>query len=93
RRIARIWGSLYLVIFIKNLLRYLAEKILLLNTTNFRGDYQPNDVFKNRHLSLPAGFPSVAPDQFSFDGFEGKRRPRPIDFRLAVGGAVNFWRI
>jgi hypothetical protein len=26
--------------FIKNLLRYLAEKILLLNTTNFRGDYQ-----------------------------------------------------
>jgi len=25
--------------FIVNLLRYLAEKILLLNTTNFRGDY------------------------------------------------------
>jgi len=24
-----------------NLLRYLAEKILLLNTTNFRGDYLP----------------------------------------------------
>ena len=28
-------------VFIKNLLRYLTEKILLLNTTNFRGDYQP----------------------------------------------------
>ena len=26
--------------FIVNLLRYLAEKILLLNTTNFRGDYR-----------------------------------------------------
>jgi DNA replication protein DnaC len=22
-----------------------------------------------------------------------KRRPRPIDFRIAVGGAVNSWRI
>jgi hypothetical protein len=30
RKIARIWGSLYLVIFIQNLLVYLAEKILLL---------------------------------------------------------------
>ncbi|AGI69480.1 hypothetical protein OAN307_c40680 [Octadecabacter antarcticus 307] len=32
-------ASLNRAIFIKNLLRYLAEKILLLNTTNFRGDY------------------------------------------------------
>jgi hypothetical protein len=28
------------------------------------------DVFKNCHLSLSAGFPSIAPDQFRFDGFE-----------------------
>jgi hypothetical protein len=34
-----ICASLYRAVFIKNLLRYLAEKILLLNTTNFRGDY------------------------------------------------------
>jgi len=34
-----IWASLYRDVFIKNLLRYLAEKILLLNTTDFRGDY------------------------------------------------------
>ena len=30
---------LYRGLFIKNLLRYLAEKTLLLKTTNFRGDY------------------------------------------------------
>jgi len=35
-----ICASLYRPFFIQNLLRYLAEKILLLNTTNFRGDYQ-----------------------------------------------------
>jgi hypothetical protein len=35
-----ICASLYRAVFIKNLLRYLAEKILLLNTTNFRGDYR-----------------------------------------------------
>ena len=35
-----ICASLYRPFFIVNLLRYLAEKILLLNTTNFRGDYQ-----------------------------------------------------
>jgi hypothetical protein len=34
-----ICASLNRAVFIKNLLRYLAEKILLLNTTNFRGDY------------------------------------------------------
>jgi hypothetical protein len=34
-----ICASLYRAVFIKNLLRYLAEKIPLLNTTNFRGDY------------------------------------------------------
>ncbi len=28
------------------------------------------DVFEDRHLCLPAGFPCVAPDQFSLDGFE-----------------------
>ncbi|MEJ8475051.1 YegS/Rv2252/BmrU family lipid kinase, partial [Roseibium algae] len=37
---AMICASLYRPFFIKNLLRYLAEKILLLNTTNFRGDYR-----------------------------------------------------
>ena len=35
-----ICASLYRPFFIVNLLRYLAEKILLLNTTNFRGDYR-----------------------------------------------------
>jgi hypothetical protein len=35
-----ICASLNRSVFIKNLLRYFAEKILLLNTTNFRGDYQ-----------------------------------------------------
>ncbi|MFT5799677.1 MAG: hypothetical protein ACI84R_003755, partial [Candidatus Azotimanducaceae bacterium] len=38
-RIPIICASLYRAVFIKNLLSYLAEKILLLNTTNFRGDY------------------------------------------------------
>ena len=37
--VAMICASLYRAVFIKNLLGYLAEKILLLNTTNFRGDY------------------------------------------------------
>ncbi|MEP3895649.1 MAG: hypothetical protein ABJN52_16835, partial [Litorimonas sp.] len=36
---AIICASLYRTFFIVNLLRYLAEKILLLNNTNFRGDY------------------------------------------------------
>ncbi|MFT5799787.1 MAG: hypothetical protein ACI84R_003867, partial [Candidatus Azotimanducaceae bacterium] len=39
-RIPIICASLYRAVFIKNLLSYLAEKILLLNTTNFRGDYR-----------------------------------------------------
>jgi hypothetical protein len=34
-----ICASLNRPFFIVNPLRYLAEKILLLNTTNFRGDY------------------------------------------------------
>ena len=38
-----ICASLNRAVFIKNLLRYLAEKILLLNTTNFRGDYHHID--------------------------------------------------
>ncbi|MCO4849302.1 MAG: sensor histidine kinase, partial [Yoonia sp.] len=38
-KIPMICASLNRAVFIKNLLRYLAEKILLLNTTNFRGDY------------------------------------------------------
>jgi hypothetical protein len=37
---AMICASLNRPFFIVNLLRYLAEKILLLNTANFRGDYQ-----------------------------------------------------
>jgi hypothetical protein len=36
-----ICASQYRPFFIENLLRYLAEKILLLNATNFRGDYPP----------------------------------------------------
>ena len=37
RKIARIWGSLYLVIFIRNLLMHLAEKILLPQPLTFGG--------------------------------------------------------
>jgi transcriptional regulator with XRE-family HTH domain len=28
-----------------------------------------------------------------FQSLDRKRRPRPIGFRLSVGGAVKFWRI
>jgi hypothetical protein len=35
-----ICASLNRAVFIKKNIRYLAEKILLLNTTNFRGDYR-----------------------------------------------------
>ena len=38
-KIPMICASLNRAVFIKNLLRYLAEKILLVNTTNFRGEY------------------------------------------------------
>jgi hypothetical protein len=38
--IANIWLSLYLDFFMQNLLRLVYEKILLLNSVNFRGDYQ-----------------------------------------------------
>ncbi|MEP4928328.1 MAG: hypothetical protein ABJT31_11175, partial [Hyphomicrobiales bacterium] len=41
---AIICASLYRTFFIVNLLRYLAEKILLLNNTNFRGDYRPKRI-------------------------------------------------
>jgi len=41
-----ICASLYRPFFIVNLLRYLAEKILLLNTTNFRGDYHVFDYIE-----------------------------------------------
>ena len=40
-KIPRICGSLNRPIFISNLLVHLAEKILLLNPSNFRGDYHP----------------------------------------------------
>jgi hypothetical protein len=36
---AMICASVYLLVFIRNLLVHTAEKILPLNTTNFRGDY------------------------------------------------------
>tara|TARA_B110000090_G_scaffold161919_1_gene178725 strand:+ start:1092 stop:1301 length:210 start_codon:yes stop_codon:yes gene_type:complete len=49
-----ICASLNRAVFIKNLLRYLAEKILLLNTTNFRGDYRETP------LGLALGNPSMA---------------------------------
>ena len=41
RKIARIWGSLYLVIFIRNLLMHLAEKILLPQPLTFGGITAP----------------------------------------------------
>jgi hypothetical protein len=40
RKIARIRGSLYLVIFIQNLLIHIAEKILLPQPLTFGGDYR-----------------------------------------------------
>src|SRR5690606_8730713 len=40
RRIAMICASLYLLFFIQILLRHLAEKILLMKTLKFRGDYR-----------------------------------------------------
>ncbi len=43
-----ICASLYRPFFIVNLVRYLAEKILPLNTTNFRGDYHVTCGKKNR---------------------------------------------
>jgi hypothetical protein len=43
------------LIFISNLLVHSAEKILLLNPTNFRGDYQ--GVYKSRGYST-AAFPA-----------------------------------
>jgi hypothetical protein len=46
-----ICASLYRPFFIVNLLRYHAEKILLLNTTNFRGDYQ--EANKKVHSQRP----------------------------------------
>jgi small conductance mechanosensitive channel len=42
-----ICASLNRPFFIVNLLRYLAEKILLLNTTNFRGDYPTSKISTN----------------------------------------------
>ncbi|MDG1737800.1 MAG: hypothetical protein P8L68_15485, partial [Paracoccaceae bacterium] len=43
-RIVMICASLYRPFFIQNLLRYLAEKILLVNTINFRGDYRSSKL-------------------------------------------------
>jgi len=50
-----ICASLNRAVFIKNLLRYLAEKILLLNTTNFRGDYLSNISSSLKLLELISG--------------------------------------
>jgi|GEM_PF-5171308 hypothetical protein len=38
-------ASLNRAVFIKNLFRYLGRKILLLNTTNFRGDYPRMTIY------------------------------------------------
>src|SRR5690554_5519652 len=46
--IANIWLSLYLDFFMQNLLHTVYEKILLMNSVNFRGDYRPIC-----HLSMP----------------------------------------
>jgi hypothetical protein len=53
-----ICASLYRPFFIVNLLSYLAEKILLLNTTNFREDYQPSLPDAARFMS--GGFCDLA---------------------------------
>ncbi|MCZ0814388.1 hypothetical protein N5A93_19420, partial [Roseovarius sp. EGI FJ00037] len=52
-------ASLYRPFFIVNLLRYLAEKILLLNTTDFRGDYREmreNDVVVQSYAFIGANW-------------------------------------
>ena len=36
------------------------------------------DVFEDCHLSLPAGFPCIAPDQFRFDVFEERLNSRIV---------------
>jgi hypothetical protein len=54
RRIARIWGSLYLVIFIQNLLVHLAEKILLMQPLTFGGDYRIIHVIRGGLMWRPA---------------------------------------
>lgn len=44
------------------------------------------DVFKDRHLGLPARFPRSAPDQFRFDGFEERLNSRIV---IAISFATH----
>ena len=52
RRIARIWGSLYFVIFIQNRLMHIAKKILLMKPLTFGGITPSNTRFDNNSHSL-----------------------------------------
>src|SRR6056297_702333 len=46
-----ICASVYLLVFIRNLLVHLAEKILLLQPLNFGGDYREPDLLVSWHVS------------------------------------------
>ncbi|OYU19808.1 MAG: hypothetical protein CFE34_03210 [Rhodobacteraceae bacterium PARR1] len=51
RRIASICASVYLLVFIQNLLMHLAEKILLMQPLTFRADYLRTPSGRNEHLA------------------------------------------
>ncbi|MDQ7069246.1 MAG: hypothetical protein Q9M48_00580, partial [Rhodobacterales bacterium] len=54
-KIPMICASLYRAFFIKISSDYYAEKILLVNTTNFRGDYRTTSVFTMPSFSNGSG--------------------------------------
>ncbi|WP_203232283.1 hypothetical protein, partial [Gemmobacter caeruleus] len=58
RRIARICASVYLLVFIQNLLVHLAEKILLMQPLTFGGDYPPPFCGFRALLILPDPYPT-----------------------------------
>ena len=61
-----ICASVYLLVFIKNLLMHLAEKILLMQPLTFRGDYRPNNKKDPGGLS---GFVLIAESHISIHRF------------------------
>ena len=61
-----ICASLNRPFFIKNLIRYTAEKILLLNTTNFSADYPSEEARSDQEKD--AGARKADPSQAQTDG-------------------------
>ncbi|MFN3400680.1 MAG: hypothetical protein ACK4Z4_10115, partial [Ferrovibrio sp.] len=60
RRIARICASVYLLVFIQNLLVHLGEKILLMQPLTFGGDYQTAAAMHLAAVSLSVGLLNAA---------------------------------